>query len=396
VARGIRRLAVVRERRRARARAGTHTCGADADICSCTAPAPESRGALIAERNETSVLFTLHNLAKLAHPTQAVTAASHARAAGPVTEGSGLIDIRALARTMVPNQPKPVTARSGSLDDIPDFAPVGFGEPAVLVPLARSGPDRKLVLALGASVGMLAIVAIILIIVMLRRDGTPTAEAATPPAPTPAMATTPPAATTATPPPSATPPQTQTHETSLQRRHRHRPSSKPSSNKPSSSKPSSSKPSSSKPSSSKPSSSKPSSTPIASTNPLAKPPAESDNKCDKITCLVNGNADPCCAVFRDGASSSSETGKPARTCPKPRQSCDRGRPRQGERERLLVGRKSRGPCPDQGQHLGCRERRDRVEHAEGRVARKLRERGRAAHVVHQGQRSSSFSYVWRF
>jgi TonB family protein len=117
------------------------------------------RPALRSARNETSVLFTLGNLAKLAAPAAAASATG--------TEGSGLLDIRSLARTLAP---APSRAVRGPLDDLPIYAPVTFVEPAVLVPGSQRGRDRRLLWALAASMGMLAIVATILVVIVLRTD----------------------------------------------------------------------------------------------------------------------------------------------------------------------------------------------------------------------------------
>jgi len=117
------------------------------------------RPALRSERNETSVLFTLSNLAKLAAPAAAASATG--------TEGSGLLDIRSLARTLAP---APSRAVRGPLDDLPIYAPATFVEPTVLVSGSQRGRDRRLLWALAASVGMLAIVATILVVIVLRTD----------------------------------------------------------------------------------------------------------------------------------------------------------------------------------------------------------------------------------
>jgi predicted Zn finger-like uncharacterized protein len=183
----------------------------------------ERRAALRAERNESSVLFSISNLAALAAP-QPSPAPGHTATAQ--TEGSGLIDIQRLARTMSPAAAAPRSAHAvGSLDDLPSYAPVGFVEPAVLVPARRGGDNRRLVVALGASLGVLAIVAVILIVLVVRRDGsTPTAEAAQPaptapiaeapakPAP-PEVKPAPPPTTTSTTTPTTTTPATTTPTT---------------------------------------------------------------------------------------------------------------------------------------------------------------------------------------
>ena len=155
------------------------------------------------ERNESSVLFTLDNLARLAAPAPAQAAASPSSgargAAGAAGgEGSGLIDIRALARTYTPvaaarggDGARAGGGRSGSnigsMADLPVFAAATFVEPGVLVPRAPQR-DRRLVVGLVASVGMLAICAALLLVVMLTRDGEPTITTAPLPPPGPRVA----------------------------------------------------------------------------------------------------------------------------------------------------------------------------------------------------------------
>jgi predicted Zn finger-like uncharacterized protein len=131
---------------------------------------PEARAAAVGarpvlrnERNETSVLFSLGKLANLATRPPAVAPTATAG------EGSGLLDIRSIARNLAPAAAHARTER-GSLDDLPVYGPVTFGEPAVLVPRPRRGPERRLVWALAASVGLLAVVTTILVVIVLR-DG---------------------------------------------------------------------------------------------------------------------------------------------------------------------------------------------------------------------------------
>ena len=139
-----------------------------------TANAPAlARPALRSERNETSVLFTLGNLARLAAPAPS--------AASPATggEGSGFLDIRSLARSLAP-APTAAPAHHGSFGDLPLYAPVTFVEPTVLVPGSPHRKDRRLVWALAGSIGALAIVATVLVVVVMR-DGASAHAAAMPP-----------------------------------------------------------------------------------------------------------------------------------------------------------------------------------------------------------------------
>lgn len=135
------------------------------EVTDAPAPAP-ARPALRNERNETSVLFTLGNLAKLA--------ASEPAAAAPSTgsEGSGLLDIRSLARTLAPASARTRTER-GSVDDLPVYGPVSFAEAVVMVPGVKRTQDRRLVWALATSVGTLAILAAMLVVIVVRGSSTP-------------------------------------------------------------------------------------------------------------------------------------------------------------------------------------------------------------------------------
>lgn len=142
------------------------------------AAGPEpARPALRSERNESSVLFTLGNLTKLA-------AAPSPASPSTGTEGSGLLDIRSLARSLV-SIPIPAHAHAGdgSFEDLPVWAPVSFVEPMTLVPGSPRGRDRRLVWALAASIGMLAVVAAILVVIVVRDHATPVHAAVMPAGP---------------------------------------------------------------------------------------------------------------------------------------------------------------------------------------------------------------------
>jgi TonB family protein len=147
---------------------------APARVSAGDAAAAKMRG----ERNENSVLFSLNNLAQLAsdRPAPAPSAPSSSSGAGHATgsagvEGSGLIDIRSMANAYLGGGggAKPATSSAiGSIDDLPVFGGGGFSEPAVIVPTsARSGGNSKLMYALIGSVGLLAVAAVILVIVMI-------------------------------------------------------------------------------------------------------------------------------------------------------------------------------------------------------------------------------------
>jgi len=139
------------------------------------------------ERNENSVLFSLNNLAQLASDKPAPAAASsgatmqgHATGQGG-GEGSGLIDIRSMANAYLGGgggAMKPTTSSAiGSIDDLPVFGGGGFSEPAVIVPTSRSQNNSKLMYILIGSVGLLAVAAVVLVVVMLGKKDSMEPEA---------------------------------------------------------------------------------------------------------------------------------------------------------------------------------------------------------------------------
>jgi len=171
---------------------------------------PPQGGRLLAERNESSVLFSMNNLARLAGPAPAKATAVDPGA--PVQEGSGLIDIRSMAsayRGTATATPAKGSAGIGSLDDLPVFAASNFSEPAVLVPTVVRTSNRLLHVMI-AAVALLAVIAIVLVVVLLKGHDEPAklALATPPPAePAPPVATPPPApiATLQAPAPVETP-----------------------------------------------------------------------------------------------------------------------------------------------------------------------------------------------
>ena len=141
------------------------------------------------ERNENSVLFSLNNLAQLASNSPApAPAASSSSSAGHATgaaggEGSGLIDIRSMASAYLGGSAggaaKPTaTAGIGSIDDLPVFGGGGFSEPAVIMPtVSRSNNNKVLYVMIGA-VGLLAIAAVIMVVILLKGNKNPQVAAA--------------------------------------------------------------------------------------------------------------------------------------------------------------------------------------------------------------------------
>jgi predicted Zn finger-like uncharacterized protein len=260
-----------------------------------TPPADTTR--LRGERNESSVLFTLGNLAKLAATPGPVATATPASG-----EGSGLIDIRALASSLAPAATaQPST--TGSMADLPVYTPSGFGEPIVLVPLARkSGLDRKLIIAFVSLVAMLAITATVLVIVLTRNTSSAEAKAvvepttraarvavAEPPTPmTPELAAPTPAPAPAAAPPAPAPapahptPAPTTRTTTTARR-------------------------TTTPPTTNTTATTTSTRTTVPTQLTPKPPVE--DKCTEVTCAFSGNAEKCCEIYRPKTRTT--TGTPA-------------------------------------------------------------------------------------
>jgi predicted Zn finger-like uncharacterized protein len=113
---------------------------------------------LTGQRHENSVLFSLANLQSLAMPSaKPAPAASFGSAApAPTTEGSGLIDIRAMAAS---TRPAAVDGPgSASDDDLPAFGSFSPAAPVLLPLPSQSGPSKLIYVAI---TGMLLLVVVI-------------------------------------------------------------------------------------------------------------------------------------------------------------------------------------------------------------------------------------------
>ena len=184
---------------------------------------------MTAQRNENSVLFSLKNLTDLAStgPSKAPSSGGsggsggHAPVKSAFTSGggegsSGLIDIRAMAATVGVGGAKPASS-SSSDDDLPVFSAASFGAPSagMLLPtVATQEKSNKVLFALIAVVGLLAVAAIVMVVVVLKSNkgegeggkdkmaaATPGGEEKTPGA-TPTPPTTPPGAMAGATPPT--------------------------------------------------------------------------------------------------------------------------------------------------------------------------------------------------
>lgn len=167
-------------------------------------PAPMDAKTLRNERNETSVLFTLGNLAQLA--AKPAPAATKPASDGRVEEGSGLIDIRALASTLAPATAAPKPASSAF--DLPVYATTSIADPVVLVPTpSRSSFDRRVIVAFVAMLALIGALVTMLIVVLSRDSGTARAAVVEPaPAPVPAAIPVPVAVPVAQPQVAVVPP----------------------------------------------------------------------------------------------------------------------------------------------------------------------------------------------
>jgi predicted Zn finger-like uncharacterized protein len=163
-------------------------------------------GGLTGQRHENSVLFSLSNLEALAKPSSAPLPAP--RAASPstssTTEGSGLIDIRAMANMTLGGSAARPESRNTS--DLPAFSAPQFSPVAPVLLAPTSSTPRWLI---GTLIGLIAVALILIVIISAKMFSTPepVAVAPVPAAPVPAApAAAKPAAVPAATAPPATPP----------------------------------------------------------------------------------------------------------------------------------------------------------------------------------------------
>jgi predicted Zn finger-like uncharacterized protein len=161
---------------------------------------------LTGQRHENSVLFSLSNLQSLAMPAPAAKPSVSTTA--PTSEGSGLIDIRAMAATTLGTSSSaggPSFGGPSPADDLPAFGAFSPAAPVLLALPTNSGPPKWIYAVIG--VGVLAVIAIAALAVMMLGKKPVVAEqqpapAATAPAAAPAAASAPVAANN--PPPAPT------------------------------------------------------------------------------------------------------------------------------------------------------------------------------------------------
>jgi predicted Zn finger-like uncharacterized protein len=158
---------------------------------------------LTGQRHENSVLFSLSNLQSLAMPAPATRSVS---TTAPTSEGSGLIDIRAMAATTLGSSSGMGSSFGGGgpADDLPAFGAFSPAAPVLLALPSNSGPPKWIYLVIGvAFVAVIAIVAMAFMIfkkpAVTETVAEPTAAPAAPAAPVAAAAPPPAGAPTTIP-----------------------------------------------------------------------------------------------------------------------------------------------------------------------------------------------------
>jgi predicted Zn finger-like uncharacterized protein len=169
--------------------------GPDDDVVA-SSPSPRvsaEQASMTGQRNENSVLFSLANLQALATgsgdgPAAAPqTSAPSSRPGHAVGEGSGLIDIRALASTTGLTGPSSVGASRPKKDSVDDLLSIGTGAPLgaslgapVLAPVHEETGNKGLMYSIIAAAAIVAIAAVAIVVVIVSQDPDPVAQAAGP------------------------------------------------------------------------------------------------------------------------------------------------------------------------------------------------------------------------
>jgi predicted Zn finger-like uncharacterized protein len=137
---------------------------------------------LTGQRHENSVLFSLSNLQSLAMPAPATRAVS---STAPTTEGSGLIDIRAMAATTLGSSSGRGSSFGGGgpADDLPSFGGFSPAAPVLLALPSNSGPPKWIYAALGVLVLLVGAIAVMAIKILGTAPVTAVEPAAGPAAP---------------------------------------------------------------------------------------------------------------------------------------------------------------------------------------------------------------------
>jgi hypothetical protein len=157
---------------------------------------------LTGQRHENSVLFSLSNLQSLAVPAAAPKASPTSTA--PTTEGSGLIDIRAMAATTLGSSGGGGSTFGGGspADDLPAFGAFSPAAPVLLALPTNSSPSKWIYVAIGVAVLSIGAISVMAYKILDTKPVTVVEQVAPAAAPAPAAPSAPVAA--ATPPPAAT------------------------------------------------------------------------------------------------------------------------------------------------------------------------------------------------
>jgi len=140
---------------------------------------------LTGQRHENSVLFSLSNLQSLAMPSPKPAASIGGNGPAPTTEGSGLIDIRAMAAS---SAARPADGRLGSgagEDDLPAFGSFSPAAPVLLPLPSSSGPPKWIYAVIVAMIGLVGVVGYLAFKVIMPKPA-PVIVMQAPPAPAPA------------------------------------------------------------------------------------------------------------------------------------------------------------------------------------------------------------------
>ena len=159
---------------------------------------------LTAQRHENSVLFSLANLQQLAMPSAAPKASAPITNGNGSSEGSGLIDIRAMAATTL-GAPSASSGGGGTLsDDLPTFGSFSAAAPVLLPIPTQSGPPKWMYAVIGGMVILVIGIAVMAYKILTTKPVTEIVQVAVPaPAPPPtAVAVAPKAPATAPAAPS--------------------------------------------------------------------------------------------------------------------------------------------------------------------------------------------------
>lgn len=136
---------------------------------------------LTGQRHENSVLFSLSNLQSLAMPSPKPLSSS-VGSLPPTTEGSGLIDIRAMAANT--GAARPADGRGGIAveDDLPAFGSFSPAAPVLLPLPSSSGPPKWIYLVILLMISLVVVVGYLAFKVIMPKQAPP------PPAPPPVAA----------------------------------------------------------------------------------------------------------------------------------------------------------------------------------------------------------------